>query len=100
MRQTLRILSLILAVTVALPIGAFLHLRRSLPQTEGEIRLTGGEAPLEILRDAHGIPHIYARSLADVYFGLGFVHAQDRLWQIETSRRAGSRRIAGILGTA
>ncbi len=100
MRQTLRILSLILAVTVALAIGAFLHLRRSLPQTEGEIRLTGGEAPVEILRDAHGIPHIYARSLADVYFGLGFVHAQDRLWQMETSRRAGSGRIAEILGTA
>ena len=98
MRQALRILSLILAVSIALAAGAFLHLRRSLPQTEGEIRLTGGEAPVEILRDANGIPHIYARSIADAYFGLGFVHAQDRLWQMETSRRIGSGRIAEILG--
>jgi penicillin amidase len=85
MRQTLRILTLTVVFLLALALGAFLHLRRSLPQTEGEIRLTGGEAPVEILRDAHGIPHIYARSLADVYFGLGFAHAQDRLWQMETS---------------
>src|SRR6185295_16192962 len=79
-------------------IGAFLHLRRSLPQTEGEIRLTGGEAPVEVLRDANGIPHIYARSIADAYFALGFVHAQDRLWQMETSRRIGSGRVAEIAG--
>jgi penicillin amidase len=100
MRQTLRILSLIVAISLALTVGAYLHLRRSLPQVEGEIRLAGVEAPIEILRDAHGIPHIYARSLADVYFGLGFVHAQDRLWQMETSRRAGSGRIAEVLGPA
>src|SRR6185503_12122723 len=79
MRQTLRLLALIVAVSLALATGAFLHLRRSLPQVDGEIRLAGVEAPIEILREANGIPHIYARSLADVYFGLGFVHAQDRL---------------------
>ena len=100
MRQTLRLLALIVAVSLALATGAFLHLRRSLPQVDGEIRLAGVEAPIEILREANGIPHIYARSLADVYFGLGFVHAQDRLWQMETSRRTGSGRIAEVLGAA
>jgi len=100
MRQTLRILALIVAISLAFALAAFLHLRRSLPQVDGEIRLAGVEAPVEILRDAHGIPHIYARSLADVYFGLGFAHAQDRLWQMETSRRAGSGRIAEVLGAA
>jgi len=100
MRQTLRVLALIVAIGLALATGAFLHLRRSLPQIDGDIRLAGVEAPIEILRDAHGIPHIYAGSLADVYFGLGFVHAQDRLWQMETSRRAGSGRIAEVLGAA
>jgi penicillin amidase len=82
MRQTLRILSLIVVFSLALALGAVLHLRRSLPQTEGEVRLTGGEAPVEILRDANGIPHLYARSIADASFALGFVHAQDRLWQM------------------
>ncbi|HUQ24296.1 MAG TPA: penicillin acylase family protein, partial [Burkholderiales bacterium] len=57
-----------------------------------------GDAPVEILRDANGIPHIFARSIADAYFGLGFVHAQDRLWQMETSRRIGSGRIAEVVG--
>lgn len=98
MRQALRILSLILSVVLALAIGAFLHLRRSLPETEGEIRLSGLEAPVEILRDENGIPHLFARSTADVYFALGFVHAQDRLWQMETSRRIGSGRVAEIAG--
>jgi penicillin amidase len=98
MRQALRILSLILSVLLAIAIGAFLHLRRSLPLTDGEIRLAGLEAQVEILRDENGIPHLFARSTADVYFALGFVHAQDRLWQMETSRRIGSGRIAEIAG--
>ncbi|MGH8734137.1 MAG: penicillin acylase family protein, partial [Burkholderiales bacterium] len=51
-----------------------------------------------MLRDRHGIPHIYAASLDDAYFALGFVHAQDRLWQMEMSRRIGSGRLAEILG--
>ena len=98
MRKTLRILSLIVAISLALAAGAFLHVRRSLPQTEGEIRLAGVTAPVEILRDAHGIPHIFARSTDDAYFALGFVHAQDRLWQMEVSRRIGSGRVSEVVG--
>jgi penicillin amidase len=100
MRQTLRILSLILAVLLALGVGAYLHLRRSLPQVEGEIVLAGPEAPIEVLRDPHGVPHIFARSMADASFALGFVHAQDRLWQMETSRRVASGRVAELVGPA
>ena len=100
MRQTLRILSLIFVVFLALAAGAYLHLRRSLPQVDGEIVLAGPEAPVEILRDAHGIPHVFARSIADASFALGFVHAQDRLWQMETSRRLASGRVAEIAGPA
>jgi penicillin amidase len=98
MRKALRVLSLIVAICLALGVGAYLHLRRSLPQTEGEIRLTGVQAPVEILRDANGIPHIFARSVDEAYFALGFAHAQDRLWQMETSRRFGSGRIAEVVG--
>jgi len=98
MRQTLRILSLIVAISLALAAGAYLHLRRSLPQIEGEIRLAGVEAPVEILRDANGIPHVFASTVADAYFALGFVHAQDRLWQMEVSRRIGSGRVSEVAG--
>ena len=98
MRQTLCILLLTVVFSLALAAGAFLHLRRSLPQTEGEIRLTGGEAAVEILRDANGIPHIFASSIADASFALGFAHAQDRLWQMETSRRIAAGRVSEIAG--
>src|SRR6185436_5554200 len=98
MRQTLRILSLIVAISLALTVRAYLHLRRSLPQAEGEIRIAGVEAPVEVLRDGNGIPHIFARSIADASFALGFVHAQDRLWQMESSRRVASGRVSEIAG--
>lgn len=53
---------------------------------------------IDIVRDANAVPHIYAGSLADAYFALGFVHAQDRLWQLEIQRRTASGRLAEILG--
>jgi len=78
--------------------GAYVYLRQSLPATEGEIQVAGLGAAVEVLRDRHGIPHIYASSLEDAHFALGFVHAQDRLWQMEMSRRIGSGRLAEVLG--
>ena len=62
--------------------------------------LAGLAAPVEVLRDRHGIPHIFAASLEDAHFALGFVHAQDRLWQMEMNRRIGSGRLAEMLGPA
>ncbi|HVJ10106.1 MAG TPA: penicillin acylase family protein, partial [Burkholderiales bacterium] len=53
-----------------------------------------------MLRDRHGIPHIYASSLEDAHFALGFVHAQDRLWQMEMNRRIGAGRLSEVLGAA
>jgi penicillin amidase len=75
-----------------------LYLRQSLPETRGEIRLQGLTAPVEILRDPYGIPHIYAQTLEDAHFALGFVHAQDRLWQMEMSRRIAAGRLSEIVG--
>jgi penicillin amidase len=63
-------------------LAAYFYLRLSLPQVTGDIEVAGLEAPVEVLRDAHGIPHIFARSEGDAQFALGFVHAQDRLWQL------------------
>ena len=81
-------------------LSAYFYLRLSLPQTSGEIAVAGLDAPVEVLRDAHGIPHIFARSESDAQFALGFVHAQDRLWQLEMNRRTGAGRMAEVLGPA
>jgi penicillin G amidase len=70
----------------------------SQPQLDGQIRLGGISAPVDIVRDAEGVPHIYAQSAVDAYFALGFVHAQDRLWQLELNRRIPAGRMAEILG--
>jgi penicillin amidase len=80
--------------------GAFLWLRSSLPQTDGTISVAGLDQPVTIVRDDDGIPHIRAHTTADAYFSLGFVHAQDRLAQMEFYRRVGQGRLAEIIGKA
>ena len=71
----------------------------SQPRIEGRIKLDGLGAQVDVVRDAEGVPHIYARSATDAYFALGFVHAQDRLWQLELNRRVAAGRISELLGT-
>ena len=74
------------------------YLRSSLPQTSGVLSVSGPARPVEILRDRDGIPHIYASSLLDANFALGFAHAQDRLWQMEVNRRTAAGRLSEIFG--
>src|SRR5436190_17083603 len=85
--------------TGAVAAGAFGYLlRRPLPQLDGEMRLKGLLAPVEVVRDRWGIPHISARDPLDAHFGQGFCHAQDRLWQMEVTRRLASGRLAEVFG--
>jgi penicillin amidase len=86
------------ALIIVLGCGLFLYLRSSLPATEGRIVLAGPTAPIRIARDADGVPRIIAANDADAAFGLGFVHAQDRLFQMELMRRLGAGRLAEIFG--
>ena len=72
--------------------------RRSLPQLDGELRLPCLEAPVEVVRDRFGIPHVYAGSRRDLVRAQGFVHAQDRLWQMESLRRFAFGRLAELAG--
>ena len=88
---------LILLAVIVLAAG-YIWLRGSLPEIDGEIQLAGLKAEVEVIRDANAIPHIYAESLEDAAFAMGFVHAQDRLWQMEFQRRIGAARLAEILG--
>ena len=85
-------------IFLGLLLGAFGYLRLSLPKTSGEMEVAGLSAAVEVLRDAEGIPHIFAASEADAQFALGFVHAQDRLWQMEMHRRIAAGRMAEVLG--
>ena len=89
--------ALVLLLVVAGGAG-WLWLRSSLPQVDGTIRVQGLGAPVTIVRDRFAIPHIEAESARDALFGLGFVHAQDRLWQMEFQRRVGAGRLAEIVG--
>ncbi len=73
-------------------------IKSSLPQTSGTIAMKGLHGPVTIARDAHAVPHISAASDLDIYFATGFVHAQDRLWQMEMNRRIAHGRVAEILG--
>ncbi len=73
-------------------------LRRSLPSRYQKISVTGLDRPVEILRDSWGVPHIYAQNEHDLFLAQGFVHAQDRLFQLDINRRVGSGKISEIVG--
>lgn len=88
------------ALLAALLIAIFAYSRASGPQLDGQLSLRGLSATVDIVRDAEGIPHIYAKSETDAWFALGFAHAQDRLWQMEINRRLPAGRLAEILGPA
>ena len=72
--------------------------RRPLPRTSGSIGVDGIRDPVEIRRDRWGVPHIRARRTDDAWFGQGFCHGQDRLWQLDLYRRFSCGRVAEIAG--
>ena len=90
----------LLLLAVAAAGAGYLWIRGSLPAIDGERAGPGLAAPVEIVRDRHGIPHVLARNEEDALFALGYVHAQDRLWQMEMNRRIGAGRLAEVLGSA
>lgn len=95
----MRKLALALALVLVALLGYGLRVwRRALPRTAGELAVSGLEEPVEIVRDKWGVPHIFARSEEDAVFGLGYCHAQDRLFQMELSRRGSQGRLAELLG--
>ena len=102
MRWIWRGLAGLALVAILVTVGGVLWLRTSLPQVGGTIQIPAGIAgpskPVEIIRDARAVPHITASSATDAYFALGFVHAQDRLFQMDFSRRLGAGRLAEVMG--
>ncbi len=78
--------------------GALLYLRMSLPRIDGEIEARALAHPVQVVRDPEGVPHIYAKTAREGWYAVGFVHAQDRLWQMEFQRRVVQGRLAEFLG--
>ena len=103
--QLFKWLTRLFGVMAALTIGAlalvWALVAGSIPDYDRDFELpaaAGLGARVDILRDLHAIPHINGEDEADVFFGLGFAHAQDRLWQMETSRRAAQGRLSELFG--
>ncbi|MBV9861074.1 MAG: penicillin acylase family protein [Alphaproteobacteria bacterium] len=88
----------LLLVLIVLGGGVYLYLRSSLPIMQGRLVVAGAKAAIRIERDGDGVPLITAGDDRDAAFGLGFVHAQDRLFQMELQRRYGAGRLAEIFG--
>src|SRR5580704_18687515 len=88
------VLALVVCATLA---GAYLFYR-AMPAYSGADRLPGLSADVRVWRDAHGVPHIFAASMDDAARALGYLHASERLFQMETQRRGGQGRLAEILG--
>src|SRR5215472_12742756 len=75
-----------------------LALRQPRTAMDGVVSPPGVRTDVEIVRDRAGVPHIYAATSYDVYYALGYVHAQDRLWHMELNRRVALGRLSEIFG--
>jgi penicillin G amidase len=76
----------------------YMLMRRPLPRKNGEVHLKGLHETVEVITDRYGVPHIYAHNEDDLFFAQGYIHAQDRLWQMEFNRHLGSGRLSEIFG--
>ncbi len=97
-RWLLRLFMAALCLSALLVFGIYYLGSRSLPDYDAEHLVTGLGAPVEIVRDNANVPHIFGETDRDVYFGLGFAHAQDRLWQMTMMRRTAQGRLSEIFG--
>src|SRR5215475_1376852 len=102
MRRILKIVKwlviVILVLIVIVVAVGYVYLRRSLPEREGTVKVTGLDASVEIIYDVDAVPHAYAQNKFDAYRGLGYLHAQDRLWQMEIQRRVEQGRLPELFG--
>ena len=99
MRKTLIgiIISFMVVLLVGTLIGYFL-VTRSFPKVSGSIQVKGLTQDAKVYRDKFGVPHVIAQSEYDAFFTVGYTHAQDRLWQMELTRRVGMGRLSEVLG--
>jgi penicillin G amidase len=93
-----RIFVSLFVILAAILATSVFYVRRSFPQLNGEIKIGGLNSTVRILRDRFGIPQIYASTPHDLFFAQGFVHAQDRFWQMDVWRHTGAGRLSEMFG--
>ncbi len=104
LRTAMKVLLAILVLALLAGAGAatwvYVEARAALPQLDGRIQVAGLSAPVTVMRDGQGVPHISAANLEDLFFAQGYVTAQDRLWQIDWLRRSAAGELAEVVGSA
>src|SRR5438270_5872498 len=78
--------------------GAVCSGRRRLPEYGGQLRMDGLSAPVTVYRDAHAIPQVYASTADDLFTAQGYVHAQERFWEMDFRRHLTAGRLAELFG--
>jgi penicillin amidase len=99
-RVGLGALAALVALALVAGLAAVWAVRRAFPDHDGELTLPGLSAPVTVYRDEHGIPQIYAATAGDLFRAQGFVHAQDRFWEMDLRRHITSGRLAEWFGEA
>lgn len=97
-RWLLRIFTGLIVVILLGVLGVYMLASRSIPDYSASHQVSGINGPVEIVRDHANVPHIFAEADSDVFFGLGFAHAQDRLWQMMMMRRTAQGRLSEVFG--
>ena len=98
MKIVKKILLVLVSLIVLIALALFIYLQTSKPKYEGEENLADISKPTTVYFDEYGVPHIYADTQKDAMTTLGYVHAQDRLWQMELMRRIAPGRLSEIFG--
>jgi penicillin amidase len=88
----------VVVLLLALGLGGWWWTRESLPVLDGELGVSGLKDPVEVVFDAYGVPHVYARDPEDVWFAAGVLHARERLWQMDLYRRVTAGRLSEVMG--
>lgn len=99
-RWLIRIVSGLIVLGVVAALLAYYILSRSLVDYDEDFTVAGISAPVEIVRNNDNVPHIFGKTDEDVFYALGFAHAQDRLWQMTMLRRTAQGRLSEIFGPA
>ncbi len=84
----------VLVIVVLVSVAVFVYLKTRIPAISGTLKTKEVTSEVKIIRDAYGVPHIEAVKSADLYFALGYVQAQDRLFQMDFYRRAARDHVA------
>lgn len=99
MKKIKKILLVLFSLLLIIALSIYLYLLSTKPQYEGEVTIKNISTATEVYFDDYGIPHIYANSEKDAMTVLGYVHAQDRLWQMELLRRIAPGKLAELFGS-